>query len=78
MFVTKAFRTQGCELVLIVPCVARIRNLYYLFLRTDTLVLSVEKSNKSYNIVTWALGIHSGAAYLRPCLHGVGDPGLVG
>ena len=47
------------------PCVARIRNLYYLFLRTDTLVLSVEKSNKAYNTVTWALGIHSGAAYLK-------------
>ena len=59
-------------------CVARVRNLYYLFRRTDTLVLSVEKSNKSYNSVTWALGIHSGAAYLRACLHGVGDPGLMG
>ena len=58
--------------------VARIRNPYYLFLRTDILVLSVDNSNKSHNTFTWALGIHSGAAYLRPCLHGVGDPGLVG
>ena len=78
MFVTKAFCTQGSEWVLIVPSVARIRNPYYLFLRTDTLVLSVDNSNKSHNTFTWALGIHSGAAYLRPCLHGVGDPGLVG
>ena len=47
------------------PCVARIHNPYYLFLRTDTLVLSVDNCNKSYNTVTRALGIHSGAAHLK-------------